>query len=124
VFNFQPLLFKPTFNTTTFVLFGETTSSLASNEIAGQESEFANAFNLRQNYLSHRGRLGPFYWIANTPGFRKACRISDTFVDAAAQKTLDAVEKDQEIPAASGKQYVFIDAGTRRPCVTNVWAYS
>ncbi|KAH3913098.1 hypothetical protein HBH56_111680 [Parastagonospora nodorum] len=40
-----------TFGTTTFLLFGETQSSLASSEIAGQESEFAKAFNLSQQYL-------------------------------------------------------------------------
>lgn len=56
----QPLFFRLTFDSTTFLLFGETTSSLQSAEIAGQESEFVDAFNLGQGYLSHRGRLGPF----------------------------------------------------------------
>jgi cytochrome P450 len=37
----QPLFFRLTFDTTTFLLFGETSSSLNSSETAGKESEFA-----------------------------------------------------------------------------------
>ena len=113
VVDFQPLFFKLTFDTTTFLLFGETMSSLASSEIAGQESEFAKAFNIAQDYLSHRGRLGLFYWLANTPEFRKACKTSHAFVDAAVQRALDATEKSEDKTLESSKQYVFIDALVR-----------
>jgi len=51
----QPLFFRLNFDTTTFLLFGKTLSSLQSSNIAGKESEFAAAFNLGQDYLSHRG---------------------------------------------------------------------
>lgn len=113
IVDLQPLFFRLTFDTTTFLLFGETMSSLASNEIAGQESEFSKAFNLGQEYLSHRGRLGPFYWLANTPKFRKACKTSHSFVDAAVQRALDTAEKMEEQSTDSDKQYVFIDALVR-----------
>jgi cytochrome P450 len=63
--------------------------------------------------LSHRGRLGPFYWLANTPGFRKACRTSHAFVDAAVQRALDTAEKNGGEASEADKQYVFIDALVR-----------
>lgn len=112
IVNLQPLFFRLTFDTTTFLLFGETLSSLQSETIAGQESEFARAFNLSQEYLSHRGRLGAFYWIVNTPEFRRACRTSHHFVDQAVQKALDANDAARpKNPADETKeQYVFIDA--------------
>jgi cytochrome P450 len=110
VVDLQPPFFKLTFDTTTFLLFGETMSSLASNEVAGQESQFSKAFNLGQEYLSHRGRLGPFYYLCNPPEFKKACKTSHAFVDAAVQRALDASEKKDGDPSESTKQYVFIDA--------------
>ena len=112
IVDLQPLFFRLTFDTTTFLLFGETLSSLQSTEIAGQESEFAQAFNLGQDYLSHRGRLGPFYWIANTPEFRRACRASHHFVDQAVQKALDAndMARPKLLADEMREQYVFIDA--------------
>lgn len=112
IVDLQPLFFRLTFDTTTFLLFGETLSSLQSSEIAGQESEFAQAFNLGQGYLSHRGRLGPFYWIANTPEFRRACRTSHHFVDQAVQRALDAADTPRRKNSTDEmkEQYVFIDA--------------
>ena len=112
IVDLQPLFFRLTFDTTTFLLFGETMSSLQSREIAGQESEFAKAFNTGQDYLSHRGRLGDYYWLANTPEFRKACKISHRFVDQAVERALDAADTPQ--PRNDGtearERYVFIDA--------------
>jgi cytochrome P450 len=113
VVDLQPLFFRLTFDTTTFLLFGETLSSLQSSEIAGEESEFAAAFNLGQDYLSHRGRLGAFYWLANTPEFRRACRTSHRFVDQVIQRALDASKNAQQHESPieeEKKQYVFIDA--------------
>lgn len=112
IVDLQPLFFQLTFDTTTFLLFGETLSSLQSSEIAGQESEFGKAFNLSQNYLSHRGRLGEFYWLANTPAFRRACKTSHRFVDQAIQRALNAAETPQHEKSTEEvkKQYVFIDA--------------
>jgi cytochrome P450 len=112
IVDLQPLFFRLTFDTTTFLLFGETMSSLESDEIAGQESEFAKAFNVGQDYLSHRGRLGEFYWLANTPEFRRACRTSHRFVDQAVQRALDVADasKHKAKTGEEKKRYVFIDA--------------
>ena len=116
IVDLQPLFFRLTFDTTTFLLFGETTSSLQNREIAGQESEFAKAFNVSQEYLSHRGRLGPFYWLTNTPTFRRSCETSHRFVDQEVQKALDAAAASKPSVIATDKEesakkrYVFIDA--------------
>jgi hypothetical protein len=61
VVDMQPLFFRLTFETTLFLLFGQHLLSLKSEGITGRESEFANAFNLGQDYLAQRGRLGEFY---------------------------------------------------------------
>ena len=112
IVDLQPLFFRLTFDTTTFLLFGVTLSSLQSSEIAGQESEFARAFNVGQDYLSHRGRLGEFYWLANTPAFRRACTTSHRFVDQAIQRALDAADapRHESSSEEAKKQYVFINA--------------
>jgi hypothetical protein len=108
----QPLFFCLTFDTTTFLLFSKPLSSLQSSDIAGKESEFTVAFNSGQDYLSHRGRLGDLYWLANTPEFWRACKTSHRFVDDAIQNALDDAEKPK--PEKTGdedtKNHVFIDA--------------
>lgn len=109
IVDLQPLFFRLTFDTTTFLLFGRSMSSLASEEVAGQESEFADAFNVGQDYLAHFGRLGDFYWVANDREFRKACDTCHKFVDNAVKKALED-SKRQTTEMAERKHYVFIDA--------------
>ncbi|KAI0571343.1 N-alkane-inducible cytochrome P450 [Pyrenophora tritici-repentis] len=112
VVDLQTLFFRLTFDTTTFLLFGKTLSSLQSSDIAGEESEFAAAFNLGQDYLSHRGRLGDLYWLANTPEFWWACKTSHRFVNDAIQNALDDAEKPKpkKTEDEDTKHYVFINA--------------
>lgn len=113
IVDLQPLFFRLTFDTTTFLLFGGTSASLQSSDVAGQESEFADAFNIGQDYLSHRGRLGDFYWLASTPEFRRACKTSHRFIDQAVQKALDKADAAPAEPStedADKKHYIFIDA--------------
>jgi cytochrome P450 len=115
----QPLFFRLTFDTTTFLLFGQQMSSLKSEGIASHESDFANAFNLAQDYLSHRGRLGEFYWLLGGRKFRNACKICHAFVDAAVEKALE--KTSGKVVKDSGKEnYIFLDAlvqETRNPKV-------
>ncbi|POS74692.1 cytochrome P450 CYP4/CYP19/CYP26 subfamilies [Diaporthe helianthi] len=84
----QPLFFKLTFDTTMFLLFGDSVLDSHWGAVAGQESSFAQAFNLAQDYLAHRGRLGQFYWLLNDRTFRDACRRCHRFVDEAVAKAL------------------------------------
>jgi cytochrome P450 len=109
IVDLQPLFFRLTFDTTTFILFGQTFSSLKNKDIAGEESTFAKAFTLGQEYLSHRGRLGEFYWLMGGKEFRQACKVCHNFVDNAVQKALRESEgKPKDISAK--KNYVFLDA--------------
>ena len=103
----QPLFFRLTFQTTLFLLFGQHVSSMNTETIADREREFADAFNLGQEYLAQRGRLGNFYWLLKGRKFRKACSTCHEFVDDAVQKALDSATRNVE---DQKKPYVFIDA--------------
>lgn len=107
----QPLFFKLTFDTTMFLLFGDSVLDLDWGKVAGQESSFAQAFNLAQDYLAHRGRLGQFYWLLNDRTFRDACKRCHQFVDEAVDKALRASGKRQEKDGEELRSnYSFIDA--------------
>lgn len=106
----QPLFFKLTFDTTMFLLFGDAVSNLDWGQVAGQQSAFAQAFNLAQDYLAHRGRLGPFYWLLNDRAFRKACKTCHDVVDQAVDKALKASAENKGSQTQSGKNYVFLSA--------------
>ncbi|KAL9070230.1 MAG: hypothetical protein Q9157_005894 [Trypethelium eluteriae] len=106
IVDLQPLFFGLTFDTTTFLLFGKSMSALSSDDIAGKESEFADAFSLGQDYLSHRGRLGDFYWLLYDSRFRDACKTCHRFVDDAVRDALEDANTEQQ----EKSKYVFIHA--------------
>jgi len=117
VVDLQPLCFKLTFDTTMFLLFGDSVADDGWGRVAGQESEFAKAFNTAQDYLAHRGRLGGFYWVLNDAKFRNACATCHRFVDEAVAKALSTAdarrsgktgEKQGEDDAKTS--YVFVEA--------------
>ncbi|RAR10489.1 cytochrome P450 52A11 [Stemphylium lycopersici] len=81
VVDLQPLFYRLSLETTLFLLFGNSLSSSQNERIVGQHAEFAEAFHEAQTYLSHRGRLGDYYWLANPPKFWRACRITHEFID-------------------------------------------
>lgn len=103
----QPLCFKLTFNTTMFLLFGDDVEDAEWGEVAGQESKFAAAFNLAQDYLASRGRLGDLYWLLNDRKFKEACDMCHQFVDGAVERAL-ATSESKETDEKEG--YVFIKA--------------
>lgn len=109
IVDLQPLFFRLTFDTTTYLLFGKSMSALSSDDVASQESEFANAFNLGQDYLAHRGRLGELYWLLNDKKFRNACKTCHRFVDEAVRIALeDSKERTEEF--RDKNNYIFINA--------------
>jgi len=116
IVDLQPLCFKLTFDTTMFLLFGDSVSADDWGRVAGQESEFAKAFNTAQDYLAHRGRLGPFYWLLNDRKFRDACRTCHRFVDEAVAKALDtsAARYAGQEGDAEKDSYVFVEALVRQ----------
>ncbi|KFA81731.1 hypothetical protein S40288_05998 [Stachybotrys chartarum IBT 40288] len=107
----QPKFFKLTFDTTMFLLFGDAVATMNWGSVSDQESTFAQAFNVAQDYLAHRGRLNNLYWLISGSTFRNACKTCHHFVDFAVEKALETSAeraKDGQILAASS--YVFIDA--------------
>jgi cytochrome P450 len=108
----QPLFFRLTFDTTTFLLFGQQMSSLKSEGIASRESDFAHAFTLAQGYLADRGRLGKFYWLVEGREFRNACKTCHAFVDAAVGKALEKMS-DAAAKDSRKENYIFLDALVR-----------
>ena len=124
----QPLFFGLTFETTLFLLFGEAVSSsmgmdwageqvaAATGKPASRESVFAKAFNVGQEYLAHRGRLGPYYWLYSSKEFRDACRTCHAFVESAIAKSLGpsfgkdaaALKKTAQATADDADHDVFI----------------
>ncbi|KAH0593327.1 hypothetical protein MHUMG1_09049 [Metarhizium humberi] len=96
-----------------FLLFGNSVNSSDWGQVAGQESKFAQAFNLSQEYLSHRGRLGPFYWLLNDKAFRGACKTCHDFMDKGIAKALEAfVHADHggKGEDRDADTYVFVEA--------------
>ena len=110
----QPLCFRLTFDTTMFILFGDSVSTNEWDQVSGQESKFEKAFNTAQEYLADQGRLGPFYWALDTRRFRNACKTCHQFVDEAVSKALKASDRSEA--TVSGDEegeretYVFVKA--------------
>lgn len=113
----QPLFFRLTLETTTFLLFGESIGAL---DLTGQrtgpaseEEDFAEAFTIAQDYLAQRGRLGNLYWLINGPRFWRACRTVHKFIDSMIEGRLEAAKAtqlgDEESLGKVGK-YIFLDA--------------
>lgn len=109
VVDLQPLFFRFTFDTTTYLLFGRSMSALSSADVAGKETEFADAFNKAQDHLAQRGRLGDFYWVLPRSEFAKACNTCHRFVDEAVRRSLED-SKRTTAEQADRKNYIFIDA--------------
>ncbi|KAM5453829.1 hypothetical protein MaudCBS49596_002452 [Microsporum audouinii] len=117
VVDLQPLFFRLTFETTLFLLFGQHLPSLKSEGITSRESEFANAFNVGQDYLAQRGRLGDLYWLWGGRKFRDVCKMCHDFIDDAVQMALELSVHKQNRDLRK-EPYVFIDAliqETREP---------
>ena len=95
VVDLQPLFYRLSLDTTLFLLFGNSLSSSQNERIVGQHTEFAESFHIAQTYLSHRGRLGAYYWLANPPKFWHACRITHDFIDQGRRGANGEVDQSQ-----------------------------
>ncbi|KAI5968271.1 hypothetical protein CANMA_002487 [Candida margitis] len=111
-FDIQELFFRFTVDSATEFLFGSSVSSLQDESIgcdttsldfAGR-SEFADAFNKSQLYLSTRALLQNLYWIYNTKEFRRCNAVVHQFSDYYVNKVLNCTP--EEIEKQSG--YVFL----------------
>lgn len=96
VVDFQPLFFRFTLDTTTYLLFGRSIRSLAHEN---EEAEaFGESFRISQDYLAHRGRLGPLHWLLNTKTFRDANAMVHKWIDSEIKEAL-AVYNSEDTPA-------------------------
>lgn len=96
VVDFQPLFFRFTLDTTTYLLFGRSIRSLADEN---EEAEaFGESFRISQDYLAHRGRLGPLHWMLNNKTFRDANATVHKWIDGEIKAAL-AVHNSKDTSA-------------------------
>ena len=88
----QPLFFRFTLDTTTFLLFGQDMKALDHTDTASSDAvaSFATAFDEAQDFLARRGRLGGLYWLIDGFRFRRQCKAVHQYIDKAVQAALDA----------------------------------
>ena len=96
----QPLFFRFTFDTTTFLLFGKSMHSLqpdlAQGAMSARVAEFTGAFRIAQDLLFRRERLGELYWVYGSREYRKNCLIVHRFIDEVVQDTLSGAYQGDE----------------------------
>jgi hypothetical protein len=110
----QPLFFRFTFDTTTFLLFGKSMHSLqatpAQVQADSREARFSEAFRGSQDMLFRRSRLGDMYWLISSKKFRRDYATVHQFVDEAVQEALSAETQDGKV----ADYHSFLDALFKR----------
>jgi cytochrome P450 len=104
VADLQPFFFRLTLDVTTAFLFGESVKSLTDATAKGQHN-FAEAFNVAQDYVAKRMRLQDLYWLVGGRTFREACATVHRFADSIIERGLS---RDKTGDEARGK-YTFLD---------------
>jgi cytochrome P450 len=107
----QTLFFQLTLDSATEFLFGESVSSLSSTEGSVQD-QFGKMFDLGQNRVAGRSRMGKLVMFYRDKEFDVACKIVHEFVDNIVNRALekgDPLDAEKSIDGA-GKQerYVFL----------------
>jgi cytochrome P450 len=95
VVDLQPLFFRLTLDVTAAFLFGESTKSLRSPSVAGEDT-FASAFDTAQKYVAKRFRLLDLYWLIGGKEFRQACERVHRFADQIIDRNLSSDECSEE----------------------------
>ena len=72
-------------------LFGESVGSLSS-EVDSEQLRFATAFDLAQNKISGRNRLGWLLFLSRDHEFDQACKTVHEFVDKIVYRALERVQ--------------------------------
>lgn len=101
----QPLLFRFTLDTTSAFLFGESTYSLRANQ-SGEDIQFAESFDIAQDYVVKRYQYLDLYWLIGGRRFREACASVHHFIENIVDRRLTKPEKSHQEKG----RYVFIDA--------------
>ncbi|KAH7348667.1 n-alkane-inducible cytochrome P450 [Rhexocercosporidium sp. MPI-PUGE-AT-0058] len=87
IVDFQPLMFGFTLDTTMYLLFGRAIRSLGDGN--KEAKAFGEAFRISQEYLSHRGRLGPLHWLLNPKRFRDSNAVVHKWIDKEIEEALN-----------------------------------
>jgi cytochrome P450 len=108
VVDFQPLFFRFTLDTTTYLLFGRPIRSLGdSNEEA---EAFGESFRVSQYYLSQRGHLGPLHWLCNPKSFKDANRTVHRWIDREIKTVLETYKNDPSKDKDTKNSYGYLGA--------------
>lgn len=103
VVDFQPLFFRFTLDTSTYLLFGRNINSLRTPTPLSEA--FAESFRVAQDFLAQRGRVGPWYWMIGGKRFRHACAAVHDFVDDTIQTALDDQKSDPGLTTEGVSKY-------------------
>ncbi len=106
VVDFQPLFFRFTLDTSTYLLFGRNINTLGTPTALSEA--FAESFRIAQDFLTQRGRVGPFYYTIGGKKFRRACATVHEFVDDTIQKALEDQDSDQVSTSGRASKYGFL----------------
>ncbi|MCJ1366417.1 hypothetical protein MMC16_005545 [Acarospora aff. strigata] len=106
VVDLQPLFFRFTLDTTTYLLFGRSINSLGTQ--TPQSEAFAESFRIAQDFLARRGRLGPFHWLIGGKEFRRACATVHEFIDGTIEDALLAHNSKQTPTSKPSFDYGFL----------------
>lgn len=101
----QPLFFHFTLDTASAFLFGESTYSPTANQ-SGEEIQFAESFDIAQDYVVQRYRYWDLYWLISGRRFREACASVHHFIE----NIIDLRPTKPTKPREENGRYVFIDA--------------
>lgn len=102
IVDLQPLFFRFTLETTSYLLFGQQLGVLE-NQVSEDATSFATAFDIGQDYLARRGRLGGLYWLIDGSEFRTNCKRVHQHLDRA---IVEALSKRND----SGSGYTILEA--------------
>lgn len=79
--NLQDFFFRYTLDSTTDFLFGQSVSTQQGADTAAYDVGFSQAIDKTQAGISLGARLGPLFWLAHTPDFKRAVKKIHAYVD-------------------------------------------
>lgn len=122
VFDIQDLFFKFTVDTATDILFGESVYCLRDGTVPEQpptdgfqgREKFNEAFNATQKVLASRAYSQSFYFLINTPEFRRCCKIVHGFARYYVDKAVQMDDETLEKKSQSGYTFLYELAKTTK----------
>lgn len=122
VFDIQDLFFKFTVDTATDILFGESVYCLRDGTVPQQppsdgfkgREQFNEAFNATQKVLATRAYSQSFYFLINTPEFRRCCKIVHGFARYYVDKAIKMDDETLEKKSQDGYTFLYELAKTTK----------